>query len=87
MADAPITYRRLCLYSDTRDEDFWIDRHPEIEGLIVAAGGSGHGFKFAPLLGPQIADVVEKCPGAMAEKFRWRPEISEQGREAARFHD
>jgi hypothetical protein len=28
------------------DGDFWIDHDPKITGLVVAAGGSGHGFKF-----------------------------------------
>jgi glycine/D-amino acid oxidase-like deaminating enzyme len=40
--------------------------------LIVAAGGSGHAFKFAPVLGPLTADVVERKPNAWAERFRWR---------------
>ena len=59
LADAPIVHRRLCLYCDTFDGDFWIDHDPERPGLVVAAGDSGHGFKFAPIIGGLIADVVE----------------------------
>ena len=59
LADAPIVHRRLCLYCDTFDGDFWIDHDPERPGLVVAAGDSGHGFKFAPMIGGLIADVVE----------------------------
>ena len=59
LADAPIVHRRMCLYCDTFDGDFWIDHDPERPGLVVAAGDSGHGFKFAPILGALIADVVE----------------------------
>ncbi|MBT2502582.1 FAD-dependent oxidoreductase [Curtobacterium sp. ISL-83] len=44
-----------CLYDTTPDEDFVIDRRGPI---TVATGFSGHGFKFAPLLGEVIADLV-----------------------------
>lgn len=87
LTDAPIVYTRRCLYSDTLDEHLWIDRHPQIDGLAVAAGGSGHGFKFAPILGDLIADAVEGKPNRWLSRFRWRdlaPETA--GEEAARFH-
>lgn len=87
LADAPIVYTRRCLYCDTLDEHFWIDQHPEISGLSVAAGGSGHGFKFAPVLGPLIADAVESKPNKWLPKFQWRQlNTSVQGEEASRFH-
>jgi sarcosine oxidase / L-pipecolate oxidase len=87
LADAELVYTRRCLYNDTLDEHFWIDRHPERAGLSVAAGGSGHGFKFAPVLGPLIADVVESKPNEWAAKFQWR-DLSGQihGEEASRYH-
>ena len=72
LADAPIRESRLCLYCDTFDGDFWIDHDPDRPGLIVAAGDSGHGFKFAPILGALIADVVERRPNHWAPRFRWR---------------
>lgn len=40
-AKHPWMFRRMCWYSDTPEADFIIDRHPEIEGLFVATGGSG----------------------------------------------
>lgn len=87
LADAEITATRLCLYADTQDEDFWIARHPDRPGLTVASGDSGHGFKFAPVLGPLIADVVEGRDHPLLAKFRWRPEVRlTRGREAARHH-
>lgn len=87
LVEAPIVYTRRCLYCDTLDEHFWIDRHPHAAGLTVAAGGSGHGFKFAPLLGPLIADAVEGKPNPWLPKFRWRAlAASTAGEEAARFH-
>jgi glycine/D-amino acid oxidase-like deaminating enzyme len=86
LADAPIVYTRVCLYCDTHDGDFWIARDPEHPGLIIAAGDSGHGFKFAPVLGEIIADAVEEKPNPMLQKFRWRPEVRfGVTKEAARF--
>ncbi len=72
LAEAPAAGSRLCVYCDTWDGDFWIDHDPRRPGLVVATGGSGHGFKFAPVLGPIIADVVERHPNRWAHRFRWR---------------
>lgn len=85
LAEARVLYTRRCVYCDTLDEHFWIDRHPEKPGLAVATGGSGHGMKFAPVLGPLIADAVEGVQNAWLDRFRWR-DLSEQtqGEEAAR---
>jgi glycine/D-amino acid oxidase-like deaminating enzyme len=85
LADAPLVLTRVCLYCDTRDENFWIAPDPAREGLIVAAGDSGHAFKFAPVLGALIADAVEGNPNSLLAKFRWRPEAQASGSEAARF--
>jgi glycine/D-amino acid oxidase-like deaminating enzyme len=74
LAHAAVVAARSCLYCDTADGHFWIDRDPAREGLTVASGGSGHGFKFAPLLGELIADVVEGRDNPWRERFRWRPE-------------
>ena len=70
--DADIVATRRCLYVDTPDGDFWISRHPLWEGLTVATGDSGHGFKFAPILGSLIADAVEGNPNPVLCKFHWR---------------
>jgi sarcosine oxidase len=83
LADAPIRESRLCLYCDSFDGDFLIDHDPGHPGLVVAAGDSGHGFKFAPILGPLIADIVERRPNAWAPRFRWRARGPDR-REAAR---
>lgn len=84
---APIVFTRRCLYCDTLDEHLWIDRHPEIENLTVAAGGSGHAFKMAPLLGGFIADAMERRENPRLDKFRWR-DLSDDtsGAEEARCH-
>jgi glycine/D-amino acid oxidase-like deaminating enzyme len=72
LADAPVHSNRVCLYCDTFDGAFWITHDEEIEGLVVAAGDSGHAFKFTPVLGEIIADVVEQKDNAWAPKYRAR---------------
>ena len=72
LVDATLVSTRRCLYTDTLDGHFWIDNHPEIKGLSVSSGGSGHGFKMAPLLGEIAADVVEGKSHEFSQKFRWR---------------
>ena len=84
ISDAPLVGSRLCLYCDTADGDFWISRHPEREGLVVASGGSGHGFKFAPVLGEIIADVVEGVPNPHAGRFAWRTPSARSNEQARR---
>jgi glycine/D-amino acid oxidase-like deaminating enzyme len=85
LQDAPIEFTRVCVYGDTPDEHFLISPHPANPKLVVAAGGSGHGFKFAPVLGDLIADAVE---GRVVAKFRWRPETAATAHreEASRHH-
>jgi len=73
LRDAPIVYTRICLYCDSSDGHFWIARDPDRPGVMVAAGDSGHAFKFAPVLGALIADVVEGRPDPLHARFAWRP--------------
>jgi len=47
-----------CLYTSTPDHDFIVDTHPSDPRLVVAAGFSGHGFKFGPSLGDLIESLV-----------------------------
>lgn len=88
LADAPIVYRRLCCYTDTLDGHFWIDRHPELEGLTVGSGGSGHGFKMGPIIGDMIAAVAEGGMHQWSDRYRWRALSPETvGEEEARYID
>ena len=47
-----------CLYTVTKDEDFIVDRWRSNENIIYAAGFSGHGFKFGPLIGRYLSALV-----------------------------
>ena len=53
-----LTRFQTCLYTKTPDERFVLDRHPTYPHVVVAGGGSGHAFKFGPLLGSIAADVA-----------------------------
>jgi sarcosine oxidase len=48
----------VCLYSVTPDRDFIVDRHPDHPNVVIGAGFSGHGFKFAPVIGELLADLA-----------------------------
>jgi sarcosine oxidase len=48
----------VCLYTNTPDEHFVIDRLPDDERVLVASPCSGHGFKFAPAVGEILADLA-----------------------------
>ncbi len=79
LADAPLSSTRLCLYCDTFDGSFWLDHHPRRPGLVVAAGDSGHAFKFAPVLGGLIADAVEQKLAGAFRRFAWRERTAVSG--------
>ena len=68
-----------CLYTMTPDDDFIVDRHPEFNTVVFAAGFSGHGFKFAPLIAVALADLVllgeTSLPIGFLSLGRFRPFI------------
>ncbi|MBM3945021.1 MAG: FAD-dependent oxidoreductase, partial [SAR202 cluster bacterium] len=70
LAKARFAGGRSCFYEHTSDWDFLIDRAPGFQRVVVAGGGSGHGFKFGGSIGPVIADTVEEKPNALAAPFR-----------------
>ncbi|HHM20959.1 MAG TPA: FAD-dependent oxidoreductase, partial [Bacteroidetes bacterium] len=72
LANDPVVYTRRCCYTDTLDGHFWIDNHPDIKGLTVGSGGSGHGFKMAPVIGDMIATVAEGGRHKWSARYRWR---------------
>lgn len=60
-----------CRYTMTPDDDFILDRHPAYPQVVVASPCSGHGFKFAPLIGRILADLaVHGSSGYNIERFR-----------------
>jgi sarcosine oxidase len=57
-ANGPLLVAETCLYTMTPDGDFLIDRLPGAENVVVASPCSGHGFKFAPVIGEILADLA-----------------------------
>ena len=77
LAERPFSFARICWCADTPDRNFLIDRHPEYRRLVLAVGGSGHGFMHIPSVGGYIADVLEGCLDEKLQRaFRWRPETA-----------
>jgi sarcosine oxidase len=54
----PTVALKTCLFEPSPDEHFLIDRHPGAETAIVAAGFSGHGYKFCSVVGEILADLA-----------------------------
>ena len=55
---------KTCLYTMTPDEHFIIGPHPSVPSCTVACGFSGHGFKFAPVVGENcrpVGDWLDKA--------------------------
>jgi sarcosine oxidase len=57
-ADGPLRGSLVCLYTNTPDLGFVIDVHPRFDGVAYASACSGHGFKFAPVIGEILADLA-----------------------------
>lgn len=56
------------------DYNFLISPHPSHPNLKLALGGSAHGFKFMPIIGKYIIDMLEdKLDPIIAQKWKWRP--------------
>jgi sarcosine oxidase len=56
--DGQVRGSTVCLYTNAPDDEFVIDRHPAGRGVAFASACSGHGFKFAPIVGEILADLV-----------------------------
>ncbi|WP_394679609.1 N-methyl-L-tryptophan oxidase [uncultured Exiguobacterium sp.] len=53
-----LAHGKPCLYTMTPDEDFIIDLHPDYPHIAIAAGFSGHGFKFSSLVGKVLSELI-----------------------------
>ncbi|MEX0884975.1 MAG: N-methyl-L-tryptophan oxidase [Phycisphaeraceae bacterium] len=57
-ADGPLLSIEACLYTSSPDGHFILDRHPHHDRVVIACGFSGHGFKFASVIGEALADLA-----------------------------
>ena len=58
--DGEVVRAKTCMYTMSPDEHFVIGTHPEFSSCTVACGFSGHGFKFASIVGEILADLATK---------------------------
>jgi len=56
----PTMSMKACMFTNSPDHDFIIDRLPESPQVSFAAGFSGHGFKFCSVIGEIMADLAER---------------------------
>ena len=61
-ANGPTRRMTACMFTNSPDGHFILDRHPDDENVFVAAGFSGHGFKFCGVVGRIMADFALERP-------------------------
>jgi glycine/D-amino acid oxidase-like deaminating enzyme len=49
---------KACLFTNSPDEHFILDSHPGHPQVVIAAGFSGHGYKFCSVVGEIMADLA-----------------------------
>ncbi|MDH4146349.1 MAG: N-methyl-L-tryptophan oxidase [Acidimicrobiia bacterium] len=59
-ADGPVLSMRTCLFTNVEDEHFVVDTHPDHPQVVLASPCSGHGFKFASVMGEILADLAQR---------------------------
>lgn len=75
LRDRAFSFARICWCADTVDRNFLISLHPSLRNLVLAVGGSGHGFMHITSVGGFVVDAMEgKLEGRLKEAFKWRPE-------------
>ena len=70
-ARGPLVHHAVCMYGQSIDGDFVVDLDPRDERVCLALGFSGHGFKFAPVIGELVTDLLENGESQrQRERFR-----------------
>jgi sarcosine oxidase len=70
-AAGPLKAMKTCIYTKTPDEDFVIDLHPDDSRVVIASPCSGHGYKFASVIGEVLADLAtERTTKQDISRFR-----------------
>ncbi|KAL4924064.1 NAD(P)/FAD-dependent oxidoreductase [Aspergillus undulatus] len=75
LADRAFERTAVCWYTDTPDGDFIMDFHPDYKNVFIGGGGSGHAFKFLPVLGEYLGKAWHRTLSPhLATKWRFRKE-------------
>ncbi|TPX15852.1 uncharacterized protein E0L32_000186 [Thyridium curvatum] len=73
LADRDWVSTRMCWDGDTKDINFRICPSPTNKSLFIGTAGSGHGFKFMPVIGRYIVDMMEgKLSDEYLDLWKWR---------------
>jgi sarcosine oxidase len=67
LARAPVVETRVCQYETTPDTEFLLDRHPDLDNVWIAGGGSGHAFKHGPVIGSYLVSRMAGAPAGPDE--------------------
>jgi sarcosine oxidase len=59
-AGGRLLWSEHCWYAMSPDCDFFVDRHPDYANVVFGGGFSGHGFKFAPVIGEALANLATR---------------------------
>jgi sarcosine oxidase len=70
--EARVLRSATCMYTNTPDQHFLIDRHPNHDNVVIASACSGHGFKFAPAVGELAADLATDAGARPPDLFAVR---------------
>jgi glycine/D-amino acid oxidase-like deaminating enzyme len=81
LKDAVLTESRVCQYENTSNGDFIIDRHPEMENVLIVGGGSGHGFKHGPAVGEYVNRLLTTTSAIAEPRFALAGKATTQARD------
>jgi sarcosine oxidase len=56
-ASGPVLRTLTCMYTNTPDQHFVLDHHPAYDNVVIGCGFSGHGFKFASVIGEILSQL------------------------------
>lgn len=59
-AAGPLMAMKTCMFTNSPDEHFILDLHPQYPQVSIAAGFSGHGYKFCSVIGEVLADLATR---------------------------
>ena len=70
-ANGPTRRMVACMFTTSPDEHFILDRHPAVDDAFIAAGFSGHGYKFCSVIGRIMADFCLGEEGKWGVEGKW----------------
>ena len=79
LASAPVIETRVCQYETSPDTEFLLDRHPDLDNVWIAGGGSGHAFKHGPVIGSYLVSRMAGAPAGPDEERFSLTRVRERG--------